>query len=409
MTIYNISTYIKTKTDPKYIVYEMELYKIDDKGNKIYALKSTGKQNLQADKRTLVHSSLDISDPENTSYILELNLFHKIGNDEYEVLPEPMTAIIPLKGFLITDKKWGPSREFEYNETTEKTQNGHVFIYSVKVSFKSRAFEDKEHPAGDPLDPFSKEEVEKGLLLRLAKVDYPDQHYAMLCGPAAFFYCLLIDRPDLYKQMVKELWESGKTKIGTLKLEPGYDCRHPKNFYGYNKKVGIYSKISAIDWITLASLRDTENVFFDFDSPDDQIPGITPAGDLKTWFKKAGAEIIYEINTNIVTQALGPKLTLKDLCCLNSYVREDTHVVMLITSRMFDEEILITTKNHWIVLEDKLKLINGHEVTEQTLLTELVQLKCFSWGEVKNHLLKNTTLADVMKYSYAALVISKIP
>ena len=409
MTIYNVSTYIKTKSNLEYIFYEMELYKIDDKGNKVYALKSTGKQNLQADKRTSVHSSLDISDPENTSYILELNLFHKIGNDEYEVLPEPMTAIIPLKGFLITDKKWGLSREFEYNETTEKTQNGHVFIYSVKVSFKSRAFEVKEHPAGDPLDPFSKEEVEKGLLLRLAKVDYPDQRYAMLCGPAAFFYCLLIDRPDLYKQMVKELWESGKTKIGTLKLEPGYDCRHPKNLYGYNKKVGIYSKISAIDWITLASLRDTENSVFDFDSPDDDFQGITTAGDLKAWFKKAGSKILYEINSNIVTQAFGPKLTLKDLCLLNSYVRPDTHVVMLITSRMFDDLINIPTKNHWIVLADKLKLINGHEVTEQTLLTELVQLNCFSWGEVKNHLLDNTTLADVMKYSYAALVISKIP
>ena len=408
MTIYNISTYIKTKTDPKYIVYEMELYKIDDKGNKVYALKSTGKQNLQADKRTSVHSSLDISDPENTSYILELNLFHKIGNDEYEVLPEPMTAIIPLKGFLTPDKKWGPSREFEYNETTEKTQNGNVFIYSVKVSFKSRVFEAKEHPAGDPLDPFSKEEVEKGLLLRLAKVDYPDQDRSMLCGPAAFFYCLLIDRPDLYKQMVKELWESGKTKIGTLKLEPSYDCRHPTNFFK-NEPPGYLPKVPAIDWITLASLRDTENSFFDYDSPDDNIPGITTAGDLKTWFKKAGAEIIYEINTNIVTQALGPKLTLKDLCHLNSYVREDTHIVMLITSRMFNTRVPIATKNHWIVLADKLKLINGHEVTEQTPLTELVELTCFSWGKVKNHLLKNTTLAGVMKYSYAAFVISKIP
>ncbi|OTQ27850.1 hypothetical protein [Gilliamella apicola] len=408
MTIYNISTYIKTKTDPKYIVYEMELYKIDDKGNKIYALKSTGKQNLQADKRTSVHSSLDISDPENTSYILELNLFHKIGNDEYEVLPEPMTAIIPLKGFLTPDKKWGLSREFEYNETTEKTQNGHVFIYSIKVSFKSRAFEVKEHPAGDPLDPFSKEEVEKGLLLRLAKVDYPDQDRSMLCGPAAFFYCLLMDRPDLYKQMVKELWESGKTKIGTLKIEPSSDCRHPTNFFK-NEPPGYLPKVPAIDWITLASLRDTENSFFDFDSPDDQIPGITTAGDLKTWFKKAGAEIVYEINTNIVNHITGPKLTLKDLCRLNSYVREDTHVVMLITSRMFDTRVPIATKNHWIVLADKLKLINGHEVTEQTLLTELVELICFSWGSVDNQLLDNTTLADVMKYSYAAFVISKIP
>ena len=408
MTVYNISTYIKTKTDPKYIVYEMELYKIDDKGNKVYALESTGKQNLQADKRTLVHSSLDISDPENTSYILELNLFHKIGNDEYEVLPEPMTAIIPLKGFLITDKKWGLSREFEYNETTEKTQNGHVFIYSVKVSFKSRAFEVKEHPAGDPHDPFRKEKIEEGLAFRLAKLDYPNQDRSMLCGPAAFFYCLLIDRPDLYKQMVKELWESGKTKIGTLKLEPSYDCRHPTNFFK-NEPPGYLPKVPAIDWITLASLRDTENSFFDYDSPNDNIPGITTAGDLKTWFKKAGAEIIYEINTKIINHITGPKLTLKDLCRLNSYVREDTHVVMLITSRMFDDEILITTKNHWIVWADKLKLINGYEVTEQTPLTELVQLKCFSWGEVKNHLLKNTTLADVMQYSYAAFVISKIP
>ena len=409
MTIYNISTYIKTKTDPKYIVYEMELYKIDDKGNKVYALKSTGKQNLQADKRTSVHSSLDISDPENTSYILELNLFHKIGNDEYEVLPEPMTAIIPLKGFLITDKKWGLSREFEYNETTEKTQNGHVFIYSVKVSFKSRAFEDKEHPAGDPLDPFSKEEVEKGLLLRLAKVDYPDQDRSMLCGPAAFFYCLLIDRPDLYKQMVKELWESGKTKIGTLKLEPSYDCRHPKKFFKNHPTLGYSPKVWAIDWITLASLRDTENSFFDYDSPDDQVPGITVAGELKKWFKKAGAEIVYEINTKIINHITGPKLTLKDLCLLNSYIRPDMHVVILINAKMINDLFKTKNKNHWIVWADKLRLINGHEITEQSLLTEQVALKYFSWGKVSDLPQINRTLADVMRYSFAALVVSKIP
>ena len=409
MTIYNISTYIKTKTDPKYIVYEMELYKIDDKDNKVYALESTGKQNLQADKRTLVHSSLDISDPENTSYILELNLFHKIGNDEYEVLPEPMTAIIPLKGFLTPDKKWGPSREFEYNETTEKTQNGHVFIYSVKVSFKSRAFEAKEHPVGDPLDPFSKEEIEKGLQSRLAKVDYPNQRYSSLCGPAAFFYCLLIDRPDLYKQMVKELWESGKTKIGTLKLEPSSDCRHPKNFFDYDDIQGYSPKVPAIDWITLASLRDTENSFFDYDSPDDQVPGITVAGELKKWFKKAGAEIVYEINTKIINHITGPKLTLKDLCRLNYYIGLGMHVVVLIAARMLDRGSGAPTKNHWIVWNDKLKLLNGQEITEHSILTEQVQLELFSWGNVSDQLKFGTTLADVMRYSFAALMVNKIP
>ena len=408
MTIYNISTYIKTKTDPKYIVYEMELYKTDDKGNKIYALKSTGKRNLQANKRTSVHPSLDISDPENTSYILELNLFHKIGNDEYEVLPEPMTAIIPLKGFLTPDKKWELSREFEYNETTEKTQIGHVFIYSVKVTFKSRAFEAKEHPAGDPLDPFSKEEIEKGLQLRLAKMDYPDQDRSSLCGPAAFFYCLLMDRPDLYKQMVKELWESGKTKIGTLKIEPSSDCRHPKNFFK-EELPGYLPKVPAIDWITLASLRDTENSFFDYDSPDDQIPGITTAGNLKKWFKKAGSEIVYEINTNIVNHVTGPKLTLKDLCRLNYYIGSGMHVVVLIAARMLKLGSGAPTKNHWIVWNDKLKLLNGQEITEHSILMEQVQLELFSWGEVYNQIKIGSTLADVMKYSFAALVVSKLP
>ena len=409
MTIYNISTYIKTKTDPKYIVYEMELYKIDDKDNKVYALESTGKQKLQADKRTLVHSSLDISDPENTSYILELNLFHKIGNDEYEVLPEPMTAIIPLKGFLITDKKWGPSREFEYNETTEKTQNGHVFIYSVKVSFKSRAFEAKEHPVGDPHDPFSKEKIETGLKFRLAQLNFPAQGDSSLCGPAAFFYCLLMDRPDLYKQMVKELWESGKTKIGTLKLKPSSYCRHPKKFFKNHSVLGPMPKVSAIDWITLASLRDTENSFFDYDSPDDQVPGITVAGELKKWFKKAGAEIIYEINTKIINHITGPKLTLKDLCLLNSYIRPDMHVVILINAKMLDDLFKTKNKNHWIVWADKLKLINDNDITEQTLLTEKVKLYCFSWGEIKQVSTLDRTLADVIQYSYAALVVSKIP
>ena len=78
-------------------------------------------------------------------------------------------------------------------------------------------------------------------------------------------------------------------------------------------------------------------------------------GDLKTWFKKADAEIIYEINTNIINQVTGSKLTLKDLCRLNSYVCEDTHVVMLITSRMFNKDVPLKTKNHWIVLADNLK------------------------------------------------------
>jgi hypothetical protein len=409
MTVYNISTSIETKNNHEDIIYEMELYKKDDKGNKIYALKSTGKQPLQANNKTLIHQSLDISDPENTSYILELNLYHKhkLVKEDYTVLEEPMTAIIPLKGFIILDKKWGLSREFKYNETVKETQSGTSSIFQVTITSKPRVFEVKEHPVGDPLDPFTKAKIERALQLRLAKYDFPYQGDASLCGPAAFFYCLLMDRPDLYKQIVKELWESGKTKIGTLKIKPGYDCRHPTNFFT-NDSRGYIPKVSCIDWITLASLRDSENSVFDYDSPDDQFSGITTAGDLKTWFEKSGAKILYSINTSLIKQISGPHLTLQDLCRLNSYISPETHVVVLITAKMITNQGILTTKNHWIVWTDKLKLHNGLEITEQTVITEKVQLELFSWGKVKKWW-TSKTLGEIMEHSFAAMVVSKIP
>lgn len=405
MTIYNIYAKIKTKVNHEYLMYEMELYKTDNKGNKTYALEPTGLQPLQADKRTLLHPSLDISDPETTSYILLIHLYRKIGDQEHDALPEPMSAIIPLKGFLTNDKKWGVSREFEYNEKAEITKYGGENLYRLTIYYKERAFEAKEHPKGDPYDPFTKEKIQNALRSRLmlTKTDLPNQGDASLCGPAAFFYSLLIDRPDLYKQMVKELWESGETKIGQLKIKPGEDCRHPIKFF----KLDNTPKVSPIDWITLASLRDSENIFNDYESPDNQAAGVTLASTLISWFEKSSATILHKIKTDVFSQAFS-HLTLAELCRLNSYISANTHVVVLISANLIDERAS-EYPNHWIVWTDKLRLLNGSEITQQTRLTEQVQLELFSWGVVKNHLLANTTLERVLKLTYAAIIVSKIP
>lgn len=44
-----------------------------------------------------------------------------------------------------------------------------------------------------------------------------------MCGPAAFFYCLQQDRPDVYARPPGELWRYGKTKIGALTISPERD------------------------------------------------------------------------------------------------------------------------------------------------------------------------------------------
>lgn len=90
----------------------------------------------------------------------------------------------------------------------------------------ARVFNDPANPIGTASDPFEKSKIADQLRARVAKAHgqqptsqsriaaYPNQQDTSLCGPAAFFYALLMDRPDLYAQAITELWETGETKIG---------------------------------------------------------------------------------------------------------------------------------------------------------------------------------------------------
>ncbi|UYZ82577.1 hypothetical protein MTZ49_08075 [Entomomonas sp. E2T0] len=434
MTIYNISVAIKTNTAPENLYYDMELYKTDWSGNETFALRPTGKHPLQADYKTQVHPSLDISDPPETCYILSIDIYRKVGVDYIKMNQDPITAIMPLKGFQTTDKDWGASREFEYFETaqdTKKAEDGQVNTYKLNISSKPRIFEAKEHPIGDPLDPFTKQKVEEELKIRMTRPFksyiydltkspqengkikdyydlvgiYPNQAASMFCGPAAFFYCVQKDRPDIYQQVIKELWQSGKTKIGSLKLEADKSVRHPKGFFTDNGTV----KIPAIDWIVMASLRDTENTgLFSINSPSagflwwNWAGAVTMWGVLEKWFKRAGATKKYD-NISIAHS------NLQDVCNLNKYIGKDTHVVTLIGSGMLAEDNP-QLKNHWIVLEGKLKIKDSEEeVTISTPLSSLVELEVFSWGKVKNRIRNGLTLGEFLKYIYGGMVFTKIP
>ncbi|MFD1259832.1 hypothetical protein [Entomomonas asaccharolytica] len=438
MTIYNISAEIKTNTAPENLYYDMELYKADWSGNETFALRRTGKYPLQADNKTQAHPSIDISDPPETSYILSINLYRKVGVEFINMTPEPMTAIVPLKGFQTNDKEWAASRAFEYFETTQPTQkerNGQVNIFQLNISSKSRVFEAKEHGVGDPLDPFTKQKVEDELKIRMTRpipptfqfdqllslnenqtdpeiqkerrrvLFYPYQDQSMFCGPAAFFYCLQQDRPDIYQQLIKELWESGETKIGALKMEADNSVRHPTKFFRENGT----PKIPAIDWITMASLRDTENTaLFSINSPSggflwwNWAGAVTLGNVLEKWFKKAGASKKYD---NISFS----HSNLQAICILNNYISTDHHIVSLIRAGMLIRGKNSITKDHWIVWEDQLKLMDGTAITTDTPLTEIVQLKLFSWGEVDQQLEVNLTLEQFLKHTFGGMVFSKIP
>lgn len=99
---------------------------------------------------------------------------------------------------------------------------------------------------------------------------------------------LPIDSCHSLKLAVKQLWETGQTKIGELEIKPSLDgCRKVKNYYALDGSPNI----PPIDWITLASLRESENLKLKLNDPEQEVAGITTPMELERWFRKSGFHV----------------------------------------------------------------------------------------------------------------------
>ena len=80
-------------------------------------------------------------------------------------------------------------------------------------------------PKGRPFPRIARDAVVAGLRDRVNDPRKQNQSAASLCGPAAFFYCVLNYKPELYVQYVIDLFTTGKARIGSLMVEPSLGCR----------------------------------------------------------------------------------------------------------------------------------------------------------------------------------------
>jgi hypothetical protein len=103
---------------------------------------------------------------------------------------------------------------------------------------------------GQPYYPkLDRDQVGIDLLIRISNPNILNQRSAGICGPIAFLYSLAFDSPAAYARFAVELYEKGKATLGQLTIDPSSDCRE-------------YSPpppMSPADWLTAASLRDSEN------------------------------------------------------------------------------------------------------------------------------------------------------
>lgn len=417
MTIYTIQFQIQSNAPVEELGYQMEVYKIVN-GQTIYALPKTGILPFEKGYKTQAHQSLNINPKEHQHFIMSLMVYRKVNNTYNAVFNDAQTKVYSLDNPpTISSKKEENITYFETQNVTQLAKGNQVNVSVLRLTNRKRQFEDQVNKQGTPQDPFSKVEIRTQLSNRLAGYNYPNQAFTSLCGAAAFFYCLLSNQPCIYEQVVWDLWTYGYVKIGELEVRPSDDCKHPEGIFNQN--------ITGLDWITLASLRDSENIVMDYQVRNpggiigfftEGLAGITPVSTAKGWFEKIGAKCVFD-NTMLWTPFGLNHAKLKHLLDLNLYAgRSEYSVITLIGAGMLDGTMDRKTgkypsasKNHWIVWNSKVTLLNGTNITEATPLTEEVKLEAFSWGRVeKNYLRPKLTLEVLLEYLFGGFVVTKI-
>jgi hypothetical protein len=220
-------------------------------------------------------------------------------------------------------------------------------------------------------------EVVKGLKERMRSPETVNQDQASLCGPAALAYAILSHLPEMYAAYIMSLYDDGAAKLGKLMIRPSAGCR--------NATIG--TDIPAVDWIGLASLRDSENANWEYNSPSDKFAGITMPGGMEDWFKALGFTDVRE-ETNIVrTKGLD---NFREAARL--YAAGYT-VCLFIWKDVLDGNRagFFSTPNHWVVLSKYPSLTADRKVG----------FRVFTWGAHK--LVGPMPQADFLKGYYGFL------
>ncbi len=228
--------------------------------------------------------------------------------------------------------------------------------------------------------------VADGLQERLDDPNWINQQGVGICGPTSIVYSLALHRPLAYVDLVINLFEHGRARLGNWTLEP---CRELK----HHAMPDLRSGIEQADWIPTASIRDCENWFFDYYSASQENGGGMKHGDMADIFKKAGFKHVRDSVQD------GHPRDLHNLHRASQYYQNDYSVCLCVDANLLKHLPPQGRHNHWIVLTSEVVVdANG-----------LVAAEVFSWGKTR-HLYSNPhkhhkyTSAQFLEYYYGYVV-----
>jgi hypothetical protein len=235
---------------------------------------------------------------------------------------------------------------------------GDIYIATWRQKYAADLIFNFMRRMGAPYYPkLDRDQVGIDLLIRVSNPNILNQRSAGICGPIAFLYSLAFDSPAAYARFAVELYENGKTKLGDLTIDPSSDCR----------EYAPPAPMSPADWLTAASLRDSENFWFNYSAVDDD-DSSTRLPEMANWFVSAGyKDVHYENNTFY-------NLERSDINIVNRYFSAGYRVVLRINSKLLYREHQnekSSRGNHVIILRSPISIVG-----------DSISLKVYTWGEV---------------------------
>jgi len=213
-----------------------------------------------------------------------------------------------------------------------------------------------------------------------------DQSSTPLCGPAAFMFCVANERPEAYVNYVLDLAEKGEGKLGHLLVKPSDACRNSV----------LAEKVHPVDWVALASLRDSSNKMLRMKRPSNMVAGITMGGALAAWFTATGW--FHGVN-HAFYQSSKRQSSFKHLLNINQHGHG--YICLLIRSAIVSNSLMDTgfkklggsgtpktflgTPDHWIVLDGRLSIDQKEYLwsdmpNRKELMHKPMRLNFWHWG-----------------------------
>lgn len=222
------------------------------------------------------------------------------------------------------------------------------FITIGRVPDQKRRDELQRSPAGWPI---SRDALAGEIKDRLDG-NLPHQRETSYCGPAAFLYCLIHDRPDVYVMYAISLWERGRfsfgTKDHTVRLNSGHGViGAAAELVKTRTSDPGHRHINDIDWMTMSCLsQSTRPIGIGTVAPDDDLGSITYPNVMRSWFAAAGSMLRTD------TMGLGVmKSALLDMLSLMKQWGSSWIVLQIDSSLLSGGSTNTFQQRHWVVVD----------------------------------------------------------